>query len=272
MGKVAAADGRHVVSLDEIGELPWAIQARLLRLLQERDYERFGENIRGTQTSGSSPRPTEIWLRQLRKPAFREDLYYRLNVISLRMPPLRERAADIERLALVYLNFAASHSGKSVRTFAPAALEALRSYSWPGNLRNCETSSNAPSSLATMNESRSMISPISFARPRSASRRRIHARADRGRAYPPPNLPGTKPPRKSPISFKSTRRHFIERERKFRVVVIPSTSILRLSANNVLGETFLLSSSENSFALKKSWRNFSSAKGRPGMKTLHLTS
>ena len=51
------------------------------------------------------------------------------------MPPLRERAADIERLALVYLNFAASHTGKSVRTFAPAAVEALRNYSWPGNLR-----------------------------------------------------------------------------------------------------------------------------------------
>ena len=134
MGKVATADG-GTLFLDEIGELPWAIQARLLRLLQERDYERVGENI---------PRHADVRIisatnRDLAKAvaegAFREDLYYRLNVISLRMPPLRERAADIERLALVYLNFVASHTGKSVRTFAPAAVEALRNYSWPGNLR-----------------------------------------------------------------------------------------------------------------------------------------
>jgi NtrC-family two-component system response regulator AlgB len=134
MGKVAAADG-GTLFLDEIGELTLAIQARLLRLLQERDYERVGENI---------PRHADVRIisatnRDLAKAvaegAFREDLYYRLNVISLRMPPLRERAADIERLARLYLNFVASHTGKSVRSFAPAAVEALRSYSWPGNLR-----------------------------------------------------------------------------------------------------------------------------------------
>ena len=134
MGKVAGADG-GTLFLDEIGEMPLGIQARLLRLLQERDYDRVGENI---------PRHADVRIisatnRDLAKAvaegAFREDLYYRLNVISLHMPPLRERAADIERLALVYLNFVASHTGKSVRTFAPAAVEALRSYSWPGNLR-----------------------------------------------------------------------------------------------------------------------------------------
>jgi two-component system, NtrC family, response regulator AlgB len=134
MGKVAAATG-GTLFLDEIGELPVGVQARLLRLLQEREYERVGENI---------PRHADVRIlsatnRNLGKAVaegvFREDLYYRLNVISLHMPPLRERSADIERLALLYLNFVASHTGKSVRTFAPAAVEALRSYSWPGNLR-----------------------------------------------------------------------------------------------------------------------------------------
>ena len=134
MGKVAAANG-GTLFLDEIGELPLGVQARLLRLLQEREYERVGENI---------PRHADVRIlsatnRNLAKAVaegvFREDLYYRLNVISLHMPPLRERAADIERLALLCLNFVASHTGKSVRTFAPAAVEALRSYSWPGNLR-----------------------------------------------------------------------------------------------------------------------------------------
>jgi NtrC-family two-component system response regulator AlgB len=134
MGKVAAADG-GTLFLDEIGELPLAIQARLLRLLQEREYERVGENI---------PRHADVRIisatnRDLARAAvegsFREDLYYRLNVISLRVPPLRERASDIEHLALLQLEFLASHTGKPVRTFSPAAMEALRNYSWPGNLR-----------------------------------------------------------------------------------------------------------------------------------------
>jgi NtrC-family two-component system response regulator AlgB len=134
MGKVATANG-GTLFLDEIGELPLAIQARLLRLLQEREYERVGENV---------PRHADVRVisatnRDLAKAvadgSFREDLYYRLNVISLRVPPLRERLADIERLALLHLTFLASHAGKAVRTFSPAALEALRNYSWPGNLR-----------------------------------------------------------------------------------------------------------------------------------------
>jgi two-component system, NtrC family, response regulator AlgB len=134
MGKVATANG-GTLFLDEIGELPLAIQARLLRLLQEREYERVGENV---------PRHADVRViaatnRDLAKAvadgSFREDLYYRLNVISLRVPPLRERPADIERLALLHLRFLASHAGKSVRTFSPAALEALRNYPWPGNLR-----------------------------------------------------------------------------------------------------------------------------------------
>jgi two-component system, NtrC family, response regulator AlgB len=134
MGKVAAADG-GTLFLDEIGELPLAIQARLLRLLQEREYERVGESIPRRADVRIISATNRNLANALAEGAFREDLYYRLNVISLQIPPLRERSADIERLALLYLNFAASHTGKSVRTFAPAAVEALRSYSWPGNLR-----------------------------------------------------------------------------------------------------------------------------------------
>lgn len=133
-GKVATANG-GTLFLDEIGELPLAIQARLLRLLQEREYERVGEN---------TPRHADVRVisatnRDLAKAveegSFREDLYYRLNVISVRIPPLRERVHDIDRLALLYLHFVASHTGKSVHGFSPPALEALRHYAWPGNLR-----------------------------------------------------------------------------------------------------------------------------------------
>lgn len=134
MGKVAAANG-GTLFLDEIGELPLAIQAKLLRLLHEREYERVGENL---------PRHADVRVicatnrdlaRAVAEGSFREDLYYRLNVISLRVPSLRERTSDIDRLALLHLKFLASHTGKPVRTFSPAAWEALRNYSWPGNLR-----------------------------------------------------------------------------------------------------------------------------------------
>jgi NtrC-family two-component system response regulator AlgB len=134
LGKVAVADG-GTLFLDEIGDLPLEVQAKLLRLLQEREYERVGE----TKPRRANVRVISATNRDLAQAVsagkFREDLYYRLNVISLRLPPLRERISDIEQLALTHLHFIASHSGKSVESFAPAALEAMRQYSWPGNVR-----------------------------------------------------------------------------------------------------------------------------------------
>lgn len=134
LGKVAAADG-GTLFLDEIGELPLEIQAKLLRLLQEREYERVGE----TKPRRANVRVISATNRDLSAAVeagkFREDLYYRLNVISVRLPPLRDRVQDIEKIALNHLTFLARHSGKQVRGFSPEALEAIRKYSWPGNLR-----------------------------------------------------------------------------------------------------------------------------------------
>lgn len=133
-GKVAAADG-GTLFLDEIGELPLEIQAKLLRLLQEREYERVGE----TKPRRANVRVISATNRNLaaavQEGKFREDLYYRLNVISLRLPALRERVQDIGRLALLHLNFLASHAGKKVRAFSSDALAAMQGYAWPGNLR-----------------------------------------------------------------------------------------------------------------------------------------
>src|SRR5450755_3176707 len=134
VGKVAAADG-GTLFLDEIGELPVEIQAKLLRLLQEREYERLGE----TKPRRANVRVISATNRDLAEAVatkkFREDLYYRLNVISLRLPPLRDRVNDLEKIALSHLNFFASHAGKNVRGFSSDALNALRQYNWPGNLR-----------------------------------------------------------------------------------------------------------------------------------------
>jgi len=134
LGKVAAADG-GTLFLDEIGELPLEIQAKLLRLLQEREYERVGE----TKPRRANVRIISATNRDLARAVsdgkFREDLFYRLNVISLRLPPLRDRMDDLEKIALSHLTFLAGHSGKDVHGFSADALAAMRQYAWPGNLR-----------------------------------------------------------------------------------------------------------------------------------------
>ena len=133
-GKVAAADGGTLL-LDEIGDLPIEIQSKLLRLLQEREYERVGEakprraNVRVISATNRD------LVEAVGEGRFREDLYYRLNVISFRLPPLRERLQDLEPIARRHLEFFAHRAGKQFHGFSVAALETMRSYSWPGNLR-----------------------------------------------------------------------------------------------------------------------------------------
>jgi NtrC-family two-component system response regulator AlgB len=134
LGKVALADG-GTLFLDEIGELPREIQPKLLRLLQEKEYERVGE----AKTRRADVRVVAATNRELDKfvkeGRFREDLYYRLNVISVVVPPLRDRLADLPTIARNYLQFFARQCGKSVKGFSHEAEQALRRYSWPGNLR-----------------------------------------------------------------------------------------------------------------------------------------
>ena len=133
-GKVKAADG-GTLFLDEIGDLPLEIQPKLLRLLQEREYERVGETV----TRHAEVRIVAATNRDLQKRvaegAFREDLFYRLNVITVQMPPLRERPRDVLRFAEHYLKHCADLCGRKVKGFTPAAEELLRRYPWPGNLR-----------------------------------------------------------------------------------------------------------------------------------------
>lgn len=133
-GKVAAADG-GTLFLDEIGELPLEIQPKLLRLLQEKEYERVGE----AKTRRANVRVIAATNRNLesavREKLFREDLYYRLNVVSIRMPPLRERPQDLKQMAANYLGFFRSQCGKRISGFAPEVELAIQNYAWPGNLR-----------------------------------------------------------------------------------------------------------------------------------------
>jgi NtrC-family two-component system response regulator AlgB len=133
-GKVAAADG-GTLYLDEIGEMPLEIQPKLLRLLQEREFERVGE----AQPRRANVRVIAATNRDLaaetKAGRFREDLYYRLNVIAVTLLGLRDRPADIMRLAEGARRYFASRTGKGRITFSRAVSDAFASYPWPGNLR-----------------------------------------------------------------------------------------------------------------------------------------
>jgi NtrC-family two-component system response regulator AlgB len=133
-GKVKAAEG-GTLFLDEIGDLPMEIQPKLLRLLQEREYERLGENV----TRQANLRVIAATNRDLKKRVadglFREDLYFRLNVIAVEMPPLRSRDGDLIRFAEYYENFFAGQCGRKLAGLLPEAVACIRAYGWPGNLR-----------------------------------------------------------------------------------------------------------------------------------------
>jgi two-component system, NtrC family, response regulator AlgB len=133
-GKVKAAEG-GTLFLDEIGDLPMEIQPKLLRLLQEREYERLGENV----TRSANLRVIAASNRDLKKRVaeglFREDLYFRLNVITVEMPPLRSRDGDLIRFAEYYEKFFAEQCASKLQGLSPEAIACVRAYAWPGNLR-----------------------------------------------------------------------------------------------------------------------------------------
>jgi two-component system response regulator HydG len=124
--------------LDEVGEIPPAIQVKLLRVLQERSFERVG----GEETVAVDVRVVSATNRDLARMvadgSFREDLFYRLNVVPVTLPPLRERTGDVEELARFFLGRIAPRLGRKVTGFAPEALELLGRHRWPGNVRELE--------------------------------------------------------------------------------------------------------------------------------------
>ncbi|HKS30529.1 MAG TPA: sigma-54 dependent transcriptional regulator [Pyrinomonadaceae bacterium] len=124
--------------LDEVGETSPAMQVKLLRALQEGEIRRVGSS-RSTRVDARVVAATNRDLEsEVKSGAFREDLFYRLSVVTLRVPPLRERSADIPILAARFLRVAASDTGRSLR-FSEAALRLLMAYEWPGNVRELES-------------------------------------------------------------------------------------------------------------------------------------
>jgi NtrC-family two-component system response regulator AlgB len=134
VGKVDAANA-GTLFLDEIGDLPLTIQPKLLRLIQDKVYERVGEPVARTADVRIMAATNRDLEAEVRAGRFREDLFYRLNVIEITLPPLRARRKDVMPLARHLLGFFAQQSGKAVTGFTPEAETALRAYPWPGNVR-----------------------------------------------------------------------------------------------------------------------------------------
>ena len=129
---------RGTLLLDEVGEMPVSMQVKLLRALQEKRVRRVGATDEvevDVRVIAATNRPLEAMVREKR---FREDLFYRLNVIPINVPPLRERREDIPLLAEHFLRAFAREMGKGVAAFSAEAMDRLTSYSWPGNVRELE--------------------------------------------------------------------------------------------------------------------------------------
>jgi len=134
IGRIAACEG-GTLFLDEIGDLPLKLQPKLLRFIQDREYESVGDQ-RTKKADVRIITATNTNLEQaIQEGRFREDLYYRLNVIEIDLPPLAERPDDVESLAKNMLEFFGAQNHKMLKGFSDPALKALRQYSWPGNIR-----------------------------------------------------------------------------------------------------------------------------------------
>ncbi|HXB74883.1 MAG TPA: sigma-54 dependent transcriptional regulator [Candidatus Acidoferrales bacterium] len=161
IGRFEQAQG-GTLFLDEIGDMPMELQAKLLRVLQEREVQRLGSSetirldIRFVAATNCD------LAERIEQGRFREDLYYRLNVVPLHMPSLRQRPADIEELAVHFVEKVCRAEGIPAKTLTAEALQRLRGYSWPGNVRQLE---NAIETAVAMSGDSTMLAPSDFLLP-----------------------------------------------------------------------------------------------------------
>jgi len=137
LGRVDQAEG-GTLFLDEVGDVPLSLQPKLLRFIQDREYERVGDTVTRQADVRIIAATNRDLAAMVGEGTFREDLLYRLNVISAEMPPLRERSEDLPALAQYFLHRYAASYRRPARRFTDAALEAIQAYAWPGNIRELQ--------------------------------------------------------------------------------------------------------------------------------------
>lgn len=162
LGRVASCDG-GTLFLDEIGDLPLTLQPKLLRFIQDREYESVGDQ----RTKRADVRIVTATNADLDKAVqdgcFREDLYYRLNVIQIDLPPLADRPDDVEALAKNMLEFFSAQNHKMLKGFSDTTIKALRQYSWPGNIRELRNAVERAAILCTTDTIQIEHLPVSVA-------------------------------------------------------------------------------------------------------------
>ena len=137
-GRFEVADKGTIFLLDEIGELPLELQSKLLWVLQDGEFERLGSAKRVKVDVRVIAATSRDLKEEVRAGRFREDLFYRLNVFPVTIPPLRERAEDIPQLVRFFTDKYSRKIGKHIETVSKASMKMLQQYSWPGNVRELE--------------------------------------------------------------------------------------------------------------------------------------
>ena len=137
VGRFEQANG-GTVFLDEVADMSLPTQAKLLRVLQEKEFERLGSNRTIRVDVRIIAATNKDLAKEIEEGRFREDLYYRLNVVTITIPPLRDREGDIELLAGFFLRKCSHTLNKQIKRIAPAAMHILKGYRWPGNIRELE--------------------------------------------------------------------------------------------------------------------------------------
>ena len=178
-GRFKQAD-KGTLFLDEIGEMPLLLQSKLLRAIQHGEVQRVGSDSLITVDVRVLAATNRNLAEDAAMGRFREDLYYRLNVISLHVPPLRDRPEDIPLLAMHFLARFASKNHKTIRGFTPQALEALNRHSWPGNVRELENAVERAVILSPGEYVGIRELPLSLARPQTEA---AHAGPEKGGAF-----------------------------------------------------------------------------------------
>jgi transcriptional regulator with GAF, ATPase, and Fis domain len=169
IGRFEQADG-GTLFLDEIGDLSFELQSKLLRVLQEREFQRVGS----AETMRVDVRliaATNVdLLERVSQGKFREDLYYRLNVVPIRIPPLRDRSSDIPLLVQHFMHKICDQEDLPTKHIPPETLQRLLQYSWPGNVRQLE---NAVEMAVVLSGNRATLIPSDFVLPAQAVRREV---------------------------------------------------------------------------------------------------
>jgi len=233
VGRFEHANG-GTLFLDEVADMSLFTQAKVLRVVQEKEFERLGSNEPVRTDVRIISATNKDLAERMRRGLFREDLYYRLNVVSIRLPPLREREGDISLLIQFFLKKFAAQMGKRLRGIEPAALRELTRYRWPGNIRELENTMERAVLLADGDVLRAEDLPLFFGREEGGEEATSAEAAQPG--CEPGSEPGVGLPRDGPqVRLPAGGIHLEEAERQLILQGLQRCGWVQKDAARLLG-------------------------------------